>query len=347
MKVVDVADVYNQFSYGIFTPDAIRDFLHFAYHHWERPSPGYLLLVGDANWDYKDNLGYGVDNCVPTYLVPALGNEDAASDSRFVCVSGEDFLPDMHVGRFPVVTQREAGIIVDKTIQNEKGDGKADWRRRILFVSDDGPSFERQSALISDSLPANSEAIRLNLGSLKLPQNMPLNKKIEKTNHLFTPRVLDEINRGCGIVQFVGHGGLRVWAHEHILNSRKKANHWEHMVNKGKFPIIFTFSCLNGYFDSPRFPTISERFLNEKNKGAVAVVTNTRGSLGSETLFLNWNVFNAIYNLETDTLGSVVTYAKIRSITDVNRFANLIDTFMVLGDPALKINSLREKRIIP
>lgn len=346
VSVVDVADVYDQFSYGLFTPTAIHDFLKFAYHHWKRPSPSYLLLVGDANWDYKDNLGYGVDNCVPTYLVATRGNEAAASDTRFVCVSGEDFLPDMHVGRLPVSTQKQADIIVDKTIQNEK-DAGANWRRRILLVADDGPSFERQSAITSDYIPAGFETIRLDLGSLKLPQDMPLNKKIEKTNDSFTPRVLDEINRGCGIIQFVGHGGLRVWAHEHILNSRESADHWENMTNKGKFPIIFTFSCLNGFFDSPRFPTIAERFLNEKDKGAVAVVTNTRGSLESETLFLNWNIFDAIFNLETDTLGSVLTCAKLRSITDVSRFANLMDTFTVLGDPALKINSLREKRIIP
>ena len=31
--------------------EAIRDFLSFAYHQWRRPSPRYVLLLGDANHD--------------------------------------------------------------------------------------------------------------------------------------------------------------------------------------------------------------------------------------------------------------------------------------------------------
>ncbi len=67
IKMVRVTDIYDEFNYGIFDPQAIRDFLSHAYHHWAVP-PLYVLLVGDANLDFKDNFGTGRLNYVPTHI---------------------------------------------------------------------------------------------------------------------------------------------------------------------------------------------------------------------------------------------------------------------------------------
>src|SRR3972149_7533019 len=56
--IVKVNDIYDEFGYGIETPQAIRDFLKYAYENWP-VRPGYVLLVGDATVDYKDISGYG------------------------------------------------------------------------------------------------------------------------------------------------------------------------------------------------------------------------------------------------------------------------------------------------
>jgi hypothetical protein len=50
--VVDIEDVYDEFSYGVFDPKAIKRFLRYAYFNWDK-IPTYVLLVGDAHWDYK------------------------------------------------------------------------------------------------------------------------------------------------------------------------------------------------------------------------------------------------------------------------------------------------------
>ncbi len=340
VKVVNITDIYDQFSYGLFTSVAIKDFLRYVYDYWERPAPSYLLLVGDANWDYRDNMGYGIKNFVPTYLVAAHKNEDAASDNWFVCVSGEDILPDMHVGRFPVSTREDARNMVDKILEYEAAEGKEQWTKRVLFVADDEvPMFERHSDLILENhLPRGFESTKIYLGSLNLPKNLPLNEKIEKTNKEISPMVLDEINKGCGIVQFVGHGGLRVWSHKHILDSRKNVDHWERMDNQGKLPIVFAFTCLNGYFDSPRFPTIAERFLNEKDTGAVAFASSSRDSTAIENLFLNRAIFDSIFHFHIQLLGQVMSLAKIRAIADVKQYSFYMNTFCLFGDPALRVD---------
>jgi len=79
----------------------------------------------------------------------------------------------------------------------------------VLFIADDEiPIFEKQSDLLSERyLPGIFKSKKLYLGSLNLPRSMSLNEKIEKTNRDFSTKVIKEINKGSGIVQFVGHGG--------------------------------------------------------------------------------------------------------------------------------------------
>ncbi len=69
VAVVDIEDVYDECSFGIKTPYAVKDFMTRA-HAWGRP-PAYLVLVGDASFDPKNHLGLGSYDFVPTKLVDA------------------------------------------------------------------------------------------------------------------------------------------------------------------------------------------------------------------------------------------------------------------------------------
>jgi hypothetical protein len=62
--VVNVEDVFDEFSYGTHTPQAIRDFMALAKNSWAQ-GPGYLLLVGDASYDPRNYLGVGNFDFVP------------------------------------------------------------------------------------------------------------------------------------------------------------------------------------------------------------------------------------------------------------------------------------------
>ena len=46
---------------------AVKEFLRYSSDYWKRSAPNYLLLVRDANWNYRGKLGYGVKNYAPTY----------------------------------------------------------------------------------------------------------------------------------------------------------------------------------------------------------------------------------------------------------------------------------------
>jgi len=65
----DITDIYDEFSDGGFDPGAIRSFLRQAYHSWQRPAPTYVLLVGEASFDYRGGYGSGALNYVPSVMI--------------------------------------------------------------------------------------------------------------------------------------------------------------------------------------------------------------------------------------------------------------------------------------
>ena len=68
-KVVDVQDIFDEFGYGFATPQAIKDFIAYAYANWQSPAPQYVSLMGDTSYDYKDNWNIGPQNYVPGHLI--------------------------------------------------------------------------------------------------------------------------------------------------------------------------------------------------------------------------------------------------------------------------------------
>ncbi|MCS5612674.1 MAG: C25 family cysteine peptidase, partial [Candidatus Poribacteria bacterium] len=56
VKIVDIDIIYDQFSHGLFNPNAIQKFLRYAYVNWRKPAPTFVLLVGDAHYDYKGSI---------------------------------------------------------------------------------------------------------------------------------------------------------------------------------------------------------------------------------------------------------------------------------------------------
>jgi hypothetical protein len=137
VKVVDVTDIYDEFGYGLQSPVAIRDFLAYAYDSWQSPAPQYVLLVGDATYDYKDNLNIGTVNYVPSYLAAVDYMGEAVTDEYFVRISGNDAVPDMYLGRLPAGSEAAARAMVAKIKDYEQTLHAKDWRQNVLLIADD------------------------------------------------------------------------------------------------------------------------------------------------------------------------------------------------------------------
>jgi hypothetical protein len=319
--VATIDEVYDEFSHGLADPTAIRDFLRYTHEHWAEPVPRYVLLVGDASYDYRDNLKAPNKNLLPTYLVQTHFVGETASDNWFVDLDG-DSLPDMAIGRLPVKSAAEVRAIVDKIIGYERNSASGEWRRKALFVADDDqPAFEATSNdLIESYLPPDYEAIKVYLSALAGPEESKA-------------RIITEINQGVVIVNYVGHAALNVWAKEGIFSSTDI----EALRNESKLPFFVTMTCLDGYFHHPQADCLGEKLLLAESKGAVAVLAPTSESLPSDQDVLAKALFEALFAGDAPTLGEAIMRAK-RSLPDGGRgYEDLIETYALLGDPALQL----------
>ena len=92
--VVDVDQIYNEFSGGALDVTGIRNFIKYAYDNWTT-KPEYVLLFGDGNYDYK-NIEGSNNNFVPPYETVPTGslkyNEiwSYPMDDYYAMVDGDD-----------------------------------------------------------------------------------------------------------------------------------------------------------------------------------------------------------------------------------------------------------------
>ncbi|MCK5378358.1 MAG: hypothetical protein KAJ78_03095 [Acidobacteria bacterium] len=334
VAVVAVDDVYDEFNHSIVNPGAIRDFLSFAYHEWQRPAPRFVLLVGDASWDaegnsaiYNGGAPYAPDaalshrNLIPTSAFEEGFRGHSASDNFFVSVDGEDFLPDMAIGRFPVVEPEEVTAIVDKSLRYGNGTEIGPWRRNLLWLSDMSPLMQKASDGIAQTVATRGFA------SVKLYPS-----EGEEPTELTQNPLRHALDRGQLLVHFFGHGARYVWR----TGSATHKNNFDlftfddlhELEPTGKLPLVLSMTCWSAPFDHPTADSIGEKFLRLKDRGAI-------GFFGA-----SWKVSsNPDYSdllVEELTSPGTIGEAILRAKRRLN-IRGQVEKYNLLGDPALEL----------
>ncbi len=333
--VVDVQDIYDEFSYGIYDPESIRSFLGYAYASWMSPAPAYVVLMGDGNYDPKNIYNRGEPSYIPPYLAEVdywMG--ETAADNRYVCVSGVDVFPDMHLGRLPVKTSVEASALVAKIVDYEQNPAPGDWNQQVLFVADNPDNagdFYYYSDVIADYyLPAPYTAQKVYYGRTHTDPTQARNT------------IISAINEGRLIVNYSGHGSTTGWASENLF----RASNISTLANAGKLPLVVSMACLNGYFITPSpssadYSSMAETFVRTAGKGAIASWSGTGLGLAYDHDFMNRGLFQAIFSNGVVELGPATTLGKLYLYSRTGGGRDQIDEYTLFGDPALRLNVLR------
>ena len=345
--VATTEQVYNEFSSGSPDPTAIRDFVKMYYDRAGSDStkrPKYLLLFGDASFDYKDRIRNNT-NLVPAYesTVSLDPLSTYTSDDFFGFLDDADdingngiYLLDIGIGRIPAADETSAKQIVDKILAYHSSTGLGPWRNEFTFVADDEDNnLHLQDAEVitnasSSVAPVfNPEKIYLDAykqeggaGGSRYPQ---VNQSIN--NKFFS---------GTLIWNYSGHGGFRRLAEEVVLDQEII----NELNNSSKLPLFITATCDVAPFDNPLISSIGENLLLRPKTGAIALMTTTRLVFAFSNRVMNKNYLEAALVRKPDgsypSLGEAVKRAKNFTYTFSGDVINN-RKFTLLGDPALTI----------
>ncbi len=248
---VSFEGIASEFGHGQPSAEAIKEFLSYAYHSWRRPSPRYVLLLGDSTYDPR----HFVTTSWPSPL-PALWAKTSylwtASDPALAAVNGDDSLPDLAIGRLPATSPEQAEGLVSKLLAwEDSGQGLTGKAVLVADNPDEAGDFEADAEDIRASYLSGRETTTLKLSELGAGTRAA---------------ILDAFDEGAALMSYVGHGGTAVWASENVLNS------WDmpSLRAQSQQPLLLTMNCLNGYFVAPNFDSLSEALVKAEGRGAIA-----------------------------------------------------------------------------
>ncbi len=344
--VTAVEDIMDNFSYGLYDPTAIRDYLKYMYENAPSPAPSAVLFVGDASYDFLDHLGTGMANYVPPYI---LGAHDVYGDDNYVVFGTFRILDgdtsyvdgdrgyDMMTARWPVRSRAEIDVIVNKIKTYESSETLGEWRSRITLVADDefGERSENEVFHTTQTEELNAECIPPEYLRNKIYMwEYPL---VNGDKPSVNRAIVDAFNDGSLIVNYVGHGNPDVWAHEHVL---QRTSDLPQMTNYDRLPLVFAASCAIGFFDDPRREGMAEDFLALQSGGAIGVIAATRLVYSNPNAGFNREVFHVLMEHNGLSICESMFAAKLQRQYSNSPVPNPITNdlnYVYFGDPWLKL----------
>lgn len=309
--VVDVEDIINEFGNGSNDPTAIRNYLKWAYENFTT-KPQYVLFFGDCTYDYR-NLEGKSNNYVPTYQLDYSLDiiYSWATDDYFCNIVGNTNINSMVIdlipGRIPCRTAEEAKSVVDKIIAYDKKIIPGQWKNTITLVSDDhyrpgnpddgGSEFEftYQSEQLSESIIPPLFSIN-KLYSIRYPfENTSLGRRRPTVNQA----IIDAINNGTLIVNYIGHGSPDLWADEQIFDISIGLA----QMKNDKLFFLCAATCDFGYFDYVDKQSGAEKLLLNDKYGMIAGIAFNRPVFGNDNAVILYFLFDSLFRYDKNING--------------------------------------------
>ena len=366
VSVVDVENIYDEFSYGISDPQGIRDFIAYAYQNWTRIDPSvplrYVLLLGDGSFDYKNGDGNAQNpNLLSTYMRSVSQSSVLgymSDESYFSAVSGSDALPDLYLGRWPVHSSSETNAVASKILSYETAAAGQPWQTDVVFVADDADlAFEAvQDMQISTYLGPPYTYHRTYEGLIKrssptwsggcCPSQVAAETRdriIRQFNGTVEPA--RDIGPGAAVLSYVGHGSWQNWGDNFsfITTASYLTDDVDVLSNGSKLPLILVADCLSGGFAVTSRPTstdlsyaFGDDFLSTANKGAIGIVAPSHLTFSNGHSLVEDTFFGEAFGpKKTRNLGSLNVAIQLA----FGAFSDIIALrgYTLIADPAVNL----------
>ena len=304
---VSLQDIYDEFSNGFVDPDAIRDFLTYAYNNWQR-QPQYVLLVGDGHYAFRNEVATALHSSVPPYFVdvdPWIG--EVPADLRFVSVDGEDdYLPEMAIGRIPANSAADVTAVVNKIIayENPLVTPDGDWNQLSVYVADNYSDPAGNFHNLSDNvrlnwLPSSYSSQRI---YYRLDANTDTGAKMRTA-------IKESFNQGALFLQWFGHGSTVRWGSVSMFNLFDPVT----LAVNNELPLTMHNACWTGYFTllaNNNWQALGETLILAPERGAIADYSPSGLHIGAALLTLDQGVHKAMFQDRLPRAGDVINASK-------------------------------------
>jgi len=343
VKVINLENIYQEFSSGKQDIGAIRNFVKYIYNNGSIPTKRlkYLNLFGDASFDFKNRIPNNT-NVVPIYHALESFNLSSSimSDDFYVLLSDNEgrmtgaTTDDMElaVGRMLVNNPTQAAQMVTKVIDYHSIDSYGKWRNNFVLISDDVDiAWEAQLQAGIDRLGDDITAQKPFVNVKKIHTDSYVQEASAGGNRYPKARqdFVSEIEQGALVFNYFGHGGEDGLAKERIFEKVDAQN----LNNKNKYPLFVTITCEFTRFDNPYRPTAGEFMYWNPAGGAISLVTTTRQIDPGTGQNINEEFSGALFGFGTNN------YVPIAEALRIGKNNASSTSLMVsyIGDPAIKL----------
>lgn len=330
---VNVADVYDEFSFGQVDAEAIRRFVQYGFHTWAQ-RPEYVLLLGDFSFDYRNIFEKNLiarHNLVPGMPFQSPNRGLAFTDEFFGRVD-DDLFMDVFVGRFSVRRASQANTVVEKVIAYDETP-PAQWHNRITLMANWGePNDPSKFIAPSDTLATITHAIGLE--NFKVYHNADTPPEPNASSR----EVIRQINEGRLIVNFMGHGSASSMS-KFIAGTFQQGafNYMSQIQNAERLPLFIGMSCLNGLYWDPRIISLAEEMTNKPDGGAIAYISASSLSFIRINNQLNTALFRHIFENGVLAFGQSLALGKMTELAVLPSSELGLVGMNLIGDPAQQI----------
>ena len=336
--VVNVEEIYNEFSGGLLDVTAIRDFIRYAMLKWSI-KPKYVLLFGDGHYDYRNVEGYGKN------FIPPYETEESLfliysypTDDYYGRVIGNDLIMDVSIGRLNIQSLSEAKNVVNKIIDYETNRDFGAWRNIITLVADDGKTttgddgdiHTRQSEFLAKNrIPAAFEQKKIYLIQYPTVETAGGRKKPDVNSE-----IIKTINNGTLILNFIGHGNPEVWTHEFVF---EKTVTIPQLKNYNRLCLISAATCDFGDYDKPSSQSSMELLTLSPNGGAIAGFTASRLVWSDQNAAINNSFFHFLLSYKNTNSPQPTIGLAYLNTKKIHYYEN-DQKYQLFGDPSLYLN---------
>jgi len=211
-EMVDIADVGDE--------DDMAQLIEDQYYE---NGIAFVLLVGDIDQ-------------IETIRRSDGAGSNSPSDNSLTFVAGNDFYPDLIIGRFSAETGEQVETMINRTIEYEMDpDPAADWYKKGSgFGSNQGPGDDGE---YDDEHLDNIRELLLAYTYIEVDQIYDPDGTVAQGEAA--------INEGRSIVNYTGHGSNGSWGNGCPMNNTNVNG----LVNTGMWPFIWSVACVNGEFN--------------------------------------------------------------------------------------------------